>query len=376
MSISGYATIEGTANFAKNNPTVNPKNYRVFEGLTLSNVGIGTYLGNADSETDKLVTDAIKESIKSGINVVDTAINYRSQKAERSVGKAISELINHDKDHKIERNNLFICTKNGYVTNDADNEKEDFWQHIKTNYTEKNIIKSGDISSNYHCMTTSYLKDQLDRSLKNLGLECIDLIYLHNPAEGQLQDISKDQLLQRLYDVFSLYEEKRKEGIIRYYGLATWDCFRVEPEHALYMSLDEVLNIAKDISDDPTNHGFRFIQLPFNMYLDQAFMQKNHKIDQNQVSILQSAASKNIGVFSSVPFMQGRLLQDSIIPETFKNMTPATFALQFIRSTPGILAPLAGQKSKSHVTENLEIMKIPPLNEEQFYDLLNKLVNR
>ena len=88
-----------------------------FEGLTLSNVGIGTYLGDADAKTDELVTNAVKESITSGINVVDTAINYRAQKAERSVGKAHSELIQEE---KISRDQIFLSTKNGYVTNDAD----------------------------------------------------------------------------------------------------------------------------------------------------------------------------------------------------------------------------------------------------------------
>ena len=50
----------------------------------------GTYLGDPTNETDVLVTNAVKQSIESG-NVVDAAINYRSQKAERSVGKALKE---------------------------------------------------------------------------------------------------------------------------------------------------------------------------------------------------------------------------------------------------------------------------------------------
>ena len=39
--ISGFATEEGTASFAKNS-NVNENNFRVFHGLTLSNVGVGT----------------------------------------------------------------------------------------------------------------------------------------------------------------------------------------------------------------------------------------------------------------------------------------------------------------------------------------------
>ena len=51
-----------------------------YQGLTLSSLGVGTYLGNSDAETDTLVEDAISDSIERGWNVIDTAINYRGQK--------------------------------------------------------------------------------------------------------------------------------------------------------------------------------------------------------------------------------------------------------------------------------------------------------
>jgi aryl-alcohol dehydrogenase-like predicted oxidoreductase len=52
---------------------------------------------------------------------------------------------------------------------------------------------------------------------------------------------------------------------------------------------------------------------------------------------------------------------------------PSIRALQFIRSTPGVLAPLVGQKSQEHVLENLAIMKIPPIPEEEYLALVRKL---
>ena len=178
--ISGFATSQGTEDFSKKMGAL-IQNYKKFHDLTLSNMGIGTYLGNTDSQTDTLVTEAVRKSILSGINVIDTAINYRAQKAERAVGKAISDLITQG---KISRNQIFVSTKNGYVTNDGD-VNEDFWAYIQREYAKPGIIKANDISSGYHCMTIPYLSDQLERSLKNLGLECIDLMYLHNSVEGQ-----------------------------------------------------------------------------------------------------------------------------------------------------------------------------------------------
>ena len=366
--ISGFATSEGTQKFAKNSG-INPVNFNDFQNLSLSNVGIGTYLGDPDNKTDELVTSAVKQSINSGINVIDTAINYRSQKAERSVGKAISELVN---DGKITRDQIFLSTKNGYVTNDAD-VPLGFWEYVKKEYTEKGVVKEGDITSGYHCMTPSYLSDQLDRSLKNLDLECIDLMYLHNAVEGQIKDISKEQLLENLKLVFELYEQKRNEGKIKFYGMATWECFRVSTDDPQYLSLEDTVTMAKKIGGE--NHGFRFIQLPFNLAYDQALLGKTQMLGGQPTSLLETAVKLGIGVFTSVPFMQGRLLSPGAMPD-FCDLKPSLRALQFIRSAPGVLAPLVGQKSIEHVSENIEIMKIPVLPNDEFVKLVKTLTSK
>ena len=363
--ISGHATPQGTRKFVENS-NVTESNFNEFKSLLLSNVGMGTYLGDPDSKTDELVTSAVKQTIQSGINVIDTAINYRAQKAERSVGKAISELIH---DGIISRDQIFLCSKNGYVTNDAD-VKLGFWEYVKEEYSQKGIVKEGDITSGYHCMTVPFLSKQLDQTLKNLDIECLDLMYLHNAVEGQIKDVSKEKFLANLKSVFEFYEQKRKEGKIKFYGMATWECFRVSPDDPQYLSLEETVKMAKSVGGD--DHGFRFIQLPFNMHYDQALLTKNQLAGNEKISILESATRLNIGVFTSVPFMQGRLLASGTMPE-FNDLKPSLRALQFLRSSPGVLAPLAGQKSPQHVSENLEIMKIPPISPDEFLALVKKL---
>jgi aryl-alcohol dehydrogenase-like predicted oxidoreductase len=365
--ISGHATPDGTANFAKRPSDVAKNHFRNFAGLTLSSVGIGTYLGSPDNLTDKLVQDAIKLSVTSGINIIDTAINYRAQKAERSVGKAISELVESG---KTKRDELFISTKNGYVTNDGDI-NEEFWVNIQNTLVKPEIIKSGDISSGYHCMTIPYLQDQLNRSMRNLGLDCIDLMYLHNAAEGQLQDISKEEFMKKLKEVFEFYESQRKNGSIKYYGMATWECFRVPKDHPQYLSISDIVKISKEIGGN--DNGFRFIQLPYNMYLDQALTLKNQDIDGRQYSILDASIKLGIGVFASVPLMQAKLLAPNVLPEFGGSPKPSHRAIQFVRSTPGIIAPLVGQKSQIHVQENLEVLNTPVLSETEFSDLIKKL---
>ena len=155
--IPGFATSDETKTFSEKFLT---ENYNSFQNLYLSNVGIGTYLGDPNSQTDEMVINAVKKSILSGINVIDTAINYRAQKSERNIGKALSELID---ENLIKREQIFICTKNGYVTNDGDIQ-EDFMQYVMRELGQPGIVKEGDISSGYHCMTVPYLEDQLERN--------------------------------------------------------------------------------------------------------------------------------------------------------------------------------------------------------------------
>ena len=363
--ITGFATSDETKIFSEKFLS---ENYNSFQNLHLSNVGIGTYLGDPNSQTDEMVINAVKKSILSGINVIDTAINYRAQKSERNIGKALSELIT---ENLIKREQVFICTKNGYVTNDGDIQ-EDFMQYVMRELGQPGIVKEGDISAGYHCMTIPYLEDQLERSLKNLDLECIDLMYLHNAVEGHTE-MSKTEFLDNLKKVFEFYETKRNEGKIRFYGMATWECFRVSSDNPLFLSLEDIVKLAEEIGG--AEHGFRFIQLPFNLHFDQAMLSKIQAINGEQKTILESAIKLGIGVFTSVPLMQGRLIEWAKSKPLFANLLPSVGLLQFIRSTPGVLSPLIGQKSSQHVDENLEIMKITPMNKSTFDEFVKKLVS-
>ena len=156
------------------------------------------------------------------------------------------------------------------------------------------------------------------------------------------------QFLKNLKSVFELYEQKRTQGKIKFYGMATWECFRVDDNSPQYLSPQNTFKLAQEVGGQ--NHGFRFIQLPYNMHFEQVLLQQHQKFDDSKISVLETATKLEIGVFTSVPFMQGRLLTPGVMPE-FNDLKPSHRALQFIRSTPGVLAPLVGQKTKEHVAE-------------------------
>src|SRR5947207_14534240 len=93
MPINGFATTEGTARYRERFKIEAAEDeFRLAQNLWLSSIGIGTYLGEPDEETDARYTESIVRAVELGANVVDTAANYRFQRSERSAGEALREL--------------------------------------------------------------------------------------------------------------------------------------------------------------------------------------------------------------------------------------------------------------------------------------------
>src|SRR6476661_6874049 len=107
------ATPEGTARYRERFPH---GRFREQHGLVLSSIGIGTYLGNPDEATDDGYTRSVVRAVELGVNVIDTAANYRFQRSERAIGAALKILIN---EHNIARDEFVICTKGGYLPFDG-----------------------------------------------------------------------------------------------------------------------------------------------------------------------------------------------------------------------------------------------------------------
>ena len=65
MKLQGSATAEGTERYRNRFEGKIPSgHFRQSQGLWLSSIGIGTYLGNHDAETDKLYHDAIVHAVE------------------------------------------------------------------------------------------------------------------------------------------------------------------------------------------------------------------------------------------------------------------------------------------------------------------------
>ncbi|MGC2277806.1 MAG: aldo/keto reductase, partial [Candidatus Binatus sp.] len=166
MMLKGRATAEATAAYASRFPKL-PNNFRPALGVSVSSIGIGTYLGEPDEETDRAYEAAIKASLLTGINLIDTAVNYRFQRSERNIGKALGELVAAG---EIKREEVIVATKGGYITFDGEvpaNPRAWFEEH----YVKTGIVAPADLIDGSHCMTPKYIGAMLELSRRNLNLE-------------------------------------------------------------------------------------------------------------------------------------------------------------------------------------------------------------
>src|SRR5207249_2179711 len=118
-------------------------------------------------------------------------------------------------------------------------------QYIEDTYVKPGLFKWSDLAAGCHCLTPAYLRDQLARSLRNLGLAALDVYFLHNP-ETQLAAVSRADFLARVRPAFVTLEEACAAGQIGVYGAATWNGFR-EPRTAMgHLSLEELWAAARE----------------------------------------------------------------------------------------------------------------------------------
>ncbi|MGI0072104.1 MAG: aldo/keto reductase [Thermoplasmata archaeon] len=363
----GLATPEGTARFRDRGLErrhLDAAHFRTAPGgLAASSLGIGTYIGSPDAPTDLAVEHSVTICLTSGrVNVLDTAINYRHQRAERSVGRALARLFERD---EIARDEVLVATKGGYFAPDAESRLPPH-EWIRHELYDAGVVTPSEVVDDCHAMCPRYLADQFDRSRKNLGLEAVDLLYLHNGPDTQLPVVGREEFERRLEAAFGFYEELRAKGLLGAYGIATWDCLRVPRSEAGYYSLASAVRIAKKVGGE--RHGFRFIQFPFNLAMPEAAAIRNQAVEDDRLTLFDAAVRLGVACFTSVPLLQGQLAR---VGPRRRGLSPAQTALQFARSAPGTLGPLIGQKSSEHLAENLEIANLPPWDAAGFADVIS-----
>jgi aryl-alcohol dehydrogenase-like predicted oxidoreductase len=356
--VEGRATREGTQQFRKRFAKAQPDHfYRpLVDGAIVSSLGLGTYLGECDDVEDARYTATVVAALERGVNILDTAINYRCQRSERAIGEALHAVISSG---DITREEVVVCTKGGYIPLERTPPatKEGYRGFLHSEYYGPGIMGPDDVISGGHCLTPRYLDDQIGRSKKNLGLASIDIYYLHNP-EQQLDVLSRPEFLDVMRAAFSTLENHVRRGVISNYGCATWNGFRVPPENRNHLSLDELVSVARDVGGE--HHHFKVIQLPVNLAMTEAVRTPTQKLGSELVPLLAAAHRLGVSVIGSATLMHSQLTRS--LPQQLHGAFPgfssdARRAIAFAQSLP-LTAALVGMKSVAHLEENLECPEI------------------
>ena len=355
--IPGSATSEGTTRYAARLAgRVAAGHFGDLDGLAVSTLGIGTYLGREDAETDVAYQDALVRALELGINTVDTAVNYRHQRSERAIRTALAAAFGRG---LARRDEVVVATKGGYIPFEGAVPRDPRAWFTQT-YLDTGIIGPGDVAGGIHCIAPRYLADQIERSRANLGLETLDVYYVHNP-ESQLEEVDRPAFRTRIRAAFDTLEQAVREGKLRRYGTATWNGYREDPGSPGYLSLEELVGAARDAGG--ADHHFKVVQLPYNLAMPEAFVRANQSVGGALVPLAEAARRLGVYVMASASILQGQLARN--LPPMVATVLPglatdAQRALQFVRSTPGIGTALVGMKSAAHVEENARVAAVPP----------------
>jgi aryl-alcohol dehydrogenase-like predicted oxidoreductase len=322
-------------------------------GLTVSSIGLGTYLGECGDAEDAGYAAAVAAAVARGVNLIDTAINYRCQRSERAVGRALRSMLTAG---AAARDEVVVCTKGGYVPLDGEPPptREAYQAYLAREYYERGVMRPEDVVAGGHCIAPGYLEEQLRRSRENLGVGTIDVYYVHNP-EQQLAAIDRAEFRARLRAAFELLEARADAGEIGCYGCATWNGFRVGPDAREHLDLFELAHLAAEVGGD--GHHFRVVQLPVNLAMSEAVRAPTQRTRSGAPApLLQAAAELGISVVASASLCQAKLAEG--LPAPVRDALPALAtdaqrAIAFVRSLPGVTAALVGMKRLEHLEENL-----------------------
>jgi aryl-alcohol dehydrogenase-like predicted oxidoreductase len=327
--------------------------------MELSSIGLGTYLGDPGPETDEGYRASARAFAAAGGTVFDTAANYRMGRSERALGQVFQDLA---------RESLFVSTKAGYLPMADGVRPEGPQAWFQRVLAGPGVLDPEDVVDGCHALTPRYLAHQLGVSLEALQVARVDLFHLHNP-EHQRPVLGPEKFREVMRKAFEACEELAVQGRIGAYGCATWNGFRVPPGAPDHLSLKELLEDA--LAAGGKGHHFRWIQLPLNLAMPEAFTRATQPFRGELLTPLEAARAAGLQVQVSASLMQARILaklpDGTILPGC---RTPAQAALQFARSCPGVTTALCGMSRPEHVAENLEILLLPKVDPQELRALL------
>ena len=306
-------------------------NYRTLgsTGLKVSEVSLGTWQvgGGWGQEFDNAKADElITAAIDGGVNFIDTADVYDDGLSEASVGRVVRSRTEH----------LSVASKCGRKIS----------PHVNEGYTPE------------------VLRGFVETSLRNSGLERLDLIQLHCPPTD----------VYYRPEIFELFDRLREEGKIGHLGVSVekveealkaiqfpnvttvqiiFNMFRMRPREDLFQrAVERGVGIIVRV---PLASGL----LSGKFTRDTRFAEGDHRHFNRD-----GAAFDKGETFSGVPYETGLDAVDQLRTVLPPDITPAQAALRWILDNPAVSTVIPGASRVEQVQANLAVSELPPLSPE------------
>ncbi len=305
----------------------------------MGRVALGTHLGDFSIEDSEKYIQAIKYATKNGIYTIDGAINYRGMCSEKDEGVAIKQLT---QENKLTREDFFITSKAGLLFGDVRGKMNP--QKYLSQIIEPNGITRDDFTEYEGLLQTlnpCFYEIALSKSLDNLGLETLDVHYIHIPEISRL-GFSEEEFYEKLEKLFIWYEEKVNEGKIRFYGLA-FEFMVEEPyEDKWHVEIEKIKKIAENVSSGECH--LRYILFEYNMLCSSANKVKNQIVNGESMTLIDACRKLGLETVGSMPFAMG----DGFDKYSLKELL--LFALD------GTDHIIFGSKNINHIRDILDIV--------------------
>jgi aryl-alcohol dehydrogenase-like predicted oxidoreductase len=369
--LPGRATAEGTRRYAERFPDL-PGHFRRPDRLTLPSLGLGLRNGDPGGVDDLLYRSAVPRLLEGGVHFFATALSERTQVSERNLGVALARAF---REGLAQRDEVVVLTKGGYLTVDPDvaGTYSRARRYLVETYLHSGLVEHAQIAGGVHSLSPAFLRDQIQRSRRNLGLETIDYYLIEEP-ELHLAEGGADEFRTRICSAFEALEAAVADREIAAYGLATWEGLIQPHTERQHLSLLDLFDWALDVGG--ADHHLRAVQLPYNVAMAEALMLDSQIGPTGRTQAILSAL-QNTGTFvlASTPLAAGRALGrlPGFVHDAFPGLqTDAQRCLQFVRSSPGIDIAVAGMRDADHIEENLALLSTPPVAPEVIEGLFKR----
>ncbi len=373
--IEGGAEAAGTATYVREmGAAVAEGHYSDFldTGLKLSSIGIGTFPGIAADAVDRHIAATVARGLRHGLNLIDTATHYRYGRSARAVGEGVRLALAQG----VPRNAMFLISKGGFLLFSS-GRPDNFEHWFQREITDQGLGTREELAG-IHLITPAHLRYQIDISRAAIGIATLDAFLIDQP-EVQIPVAGKQELIRRLNTAFVALEQAVRDGLIRWYGVSSFESFRVPQDHRLFLSLASLEALArqaaKQVFGDRARHHFAIIELPFNAVMPEGFTRFNQVTGQgNEASTLQAALQCGIFTIASHTLFKGHLARTAIdtLEQSMPRLSLAQRALQFNRSTPGLGATLAGISTPVHLDDALSVLRQPLMPRDTYLSMFQK----